>query len=379
MKKIVIATDSYKECMDGIMVAQNIKTGFSKVYPNANYYCTAIADGGEGTTEVLVATTKGQTIKFASVDGLNRPISSFLGLNEDKTIAYLEMAASAGIELISPNDRDPLTTTSRGVGIMIKEALKQDVTKIIIGIGGSVTNDLGAGMLYELGMKFFDENQRLILPCGGNLQQITSIDTGQLIDLSKIEIEVACDVDNPLYGPQGATYTYGRQKGANDETIKLLEQNIIHLAKLFEKTYQIDPQTISGGGAAGGLGAALVLCLKAKIRPGIMIVSDLLNIEAEIKTADLVITGEGRMDGQSINGKGPIGIAKLAHKHQVPCLAICGSLGADIEITYGYHITAAYSTMMQAESLQEAFKHTEHNLQLTASAIARTLAIKSPQ
>ncbi len=376
MKKIVIACDSYKECMDATLVAENIKVGFEKIYPNCDFKLYAIADGGEGTTKALVDSSNGTIYKHESVDALNRPITSFIGLSHEKDIAFIEIAASAGIELINANERNPLVADTRGVGMQIKAALKHNVKEIIIGIGGSATNDLGVGMLYELGMKFYDQNNSEFIPKPHTLNSVTAIDPSEMVDLANVSIKVACDVDNPLYGPNGATYVYGPQKGANKETIDVLEQNIIHFANILEKTYNVDPQTIIGGGAAGGLGCALNLCLNAQIMSGIEIISDLLNIEAEIAESDLVITGEGRMDGQSINGKGPIGIAKLAQKHHVPCIAICGSLGSDIELTYDFGITAAYSTMMQAENLDAAIKHTRQNLQLTAHSVARTIAVK---
>ncbi len=375
MKKIVIATDSYKECMEGNEVSENIKLGFLKEFPDTTYYTTGIADGGEGTVKSLVLATNGSIMEFDSVDALNRPIKSFIGFNKDKTTAFIEMAASSGIELIKKEDRNPLLTNSYGTGIMIEEALKNGVNHIIIGIGGSVTNDVGTGMLQALGVKFFDKNNIEITPNGGNLNLIASIDTSNMINLDDVSLEVACDVTNNLYGKSGATYTYGKQKGANDEQLKILENNVINFSKLLDSTFKVKSNEIIGGGAAGGLGVALAVVLKSNLKPGIEIVSNLLNLESEFKNADLVITGEGRIDGQSLNGKGPMGIAKLANKYNVPCIAICGSLGDDIELTYSHNITAAYSTMMQAESLQEAIKHTEQNLILTSRTIARTLKI----
>lgn len=376
MKNIVIATDSYKECISGIEVAMHIKKGFANVYPNCNYQLIEIADGGEGTTKALVNSTNGSLHYFPCKDSLNRDITSYIGLNDDKTVAYIEIAQSAGIELIEAELRNPLLTSTFGVGLLIREALKYNVKKIIIGLGSSATNDLGTGMLHNLGIKFFDCNNNIVVPMANNLDTITSIDDSNLIDLSNVQIEVACDVDNPLYGPNGATYVYSKQKGADANTQNILESNIKSFANVLNEHYRLDTQQIVGGGAAGGLGVAFSLCLGATLQSGFKIISNLLDLETIIADADLVITGEGRMDGQSINGKGPIGVAQIAHVYDIPCIAICGSLGSGINAVYDHGITAAYSTMMQAENLEQAFKHTAINLETLSQAIAQTLKLQ---
>lgn len=374
MKKIVIAVDSYKECMEGIDVAKNIQKGMEQTL-KADYKLFGIADGGEGTTSALATATNGTIESIASVDGLNRPIDSFIGFNKDKSIAFMEMAASSGIELVKPEDRNPLLTNTYGTGIMLKQAIETGANHIIIGIGGSVTNDVGIGMLSALGVVFKDKENNPLQPIAKNLIDIQTIDTTSMIDISNLTIEVACDVTNTLYGPNGATYVYGKQKGATEQMLNELETGVIHFSKILDNHFNTNSNQIVGGGAAGGLGTALKLFLNANLKPGFEIVENLLNLEQEIATSDLVITGEGRMDSQSINGKGPIGVAKLASKYNKPCIAICGSLGQDIEITYAHGITAAYSTMLTAQDLQSAIKDTETNLQLTARAIANTINI----
>lgn len=374
MKKIVIAIDSYKECMEGIDVAKNIQKGMKQEI-KANYKLFGIADGGEGTTTSLTTATNGTIESIESVDGLNRPIKSFIGFNSNKTIAFMEMAASSGIELIAKQDRNPLITNTYGTGLMIKQAINQGAKHLIIGIGGSVTNDVGIGMLSALGVIFKDKDNNILKPISKNLIHIHTIDTTEMIDTTNLTIEVACDVTNPLYGPNGATHVYGKQKGATPQMIDELEAGVIHFSKILDDHFNTNSNQIVGGGAAGGLGTALNLFLNATLKPGFEIVENLLNLEKEIKNADLVITGEGRMDSQSINGKGPIGVAKLANKYNKPCIAICGSLSQDIEITYEHGITAAYSTMLTAQDLQSAIKDTETNLQITARAIARNINI----
>ncbi len=374
MKKIVIAIDSYKECMEGIDVARNIQKGMEQEI-KANYKLFGIADGGEGTTTSLATATNGSIETIESVDGLNRPIKSFIGFNNDKSIAYMEMAASSGIELIAKQDRNPLITNTYGTGLMIKQAINDGAKHLIIGIGGSVTNDVGIGMLSALGVNFKDKDDNILEPVSKNLLHIHTIDTSNMIDTTNLTIEVACDVTNSLYGPNGATHVYGKQKGATPEMIDVLEAGVIHFSNILDNHFNTNSNQIVGGGAAGGLGTALNLFLNATLKPGFEIVENLLNLEQEIKNADLVITGEGRMDSQSINCKGPIGVAKLANKYNKPCIAICGSLGQDIEITYEHGITAAYSTMLTAQDLQSAIADTETNLQLTARAIAKTINI----
>lgn len=374
MKKIVIAIDSFKECMEGIEVARNIKIGMRQVI-DAEYKLFGIADGGEGTTSALAAATNGSIKTITSVDGLNRPINSFIGFNNDKTVAFIEMAASSGIELINPEERNPLITNTYGTGLMIKQAIELGANHLIIGIGGSVTNDVGIGMLSALGVIFRDVDNNLVEPISKNLINIHAIDTTAMIDISNLTIEVACDVTNPLYGPDGATHVYGKQKGATPQMINSLEQGVISFSKVLDEHFTTNSNSIIGGGAAGGLGTALKLFLNATLKPGFEIVETLLDLESQIKDADLVVTGEGRMDSQSINGKGPIGVAKLANKYNKPCIAICGSLGQDIEITYEHGITAAYSTMLTAQGLEAAIKDTQTNLQITAKAIAKTINI----
>lgn len=371
MKKIVIATDSYKESLDGLEVANNIKIGMEPII-SGHYTTIGIADGGEGTTASLINSTEGTSHTLKSVDGLGRELIATIGLDNSKTTAFIEMAASSGIEHIEPQLRNPLITNTYGTGLMIKEAINLGVSKIIIGIGGSVTNDVGIGMLSALGVQFFDQENNLIEPIGANLQSIATIDTTNLIDLSSIKIEVACDVENTLYGPNGATYVYGKQKGATPQVQDQLEAGVISFAKVLDKTFNTNSNAIIGGGAAGGLGAALAIVLNASLKPGFEIIAQLLNLEHYIQNADLVITGEGRMDSQSVNGKGPIGVAKLAKQYNVPCIAICGAI-EDIEATYEFGVTAAFSIVNGAQSLDSALANTENNLRSTSNNIARII------
>lgn len=375
MQKIVIATDSFKECMDGYQVAKNIQKGFKSVFKDSDYFISAIADGGEGTTQTLINALDGSSKTVSSFDPLGRKISSFIGFNADKSTAFIEMASSSGLELLTHAERNPLLTTTFGTGTLIKEAINHGVEKIIIGLGGSATNDLGTGMLQALGVRFYDQYQQEIQPCGGNLLQITHFDLENLIDLSKVSIIVACDVTNPLLGPKGASNIFAKQKGASEQDIALLEKNLSHLAQLFNDYFQTNCQNIIGGGAAGGMGVALKLFLNGSLQSGSDIILDQLAIEDQIQNADLVITGEGRLDHQSTAGKGPLKVAELAGKYQIPCIAICGSLGANISELYNNNLTAAFSIMRQPENLDCAILHTAENLTETAHSIAQILQI----
>ncbi len=375
MQKIVIATDSFKECMDGYQVAKNIQKGFKSVFKDSDYFISAIADGGEGTTQTLINALDGSSKTVSSFDPLGRKISSFIGFNADKSTAFIEMASSSGLELLTHAERNPLLTTTFGTGTLIKEAINHGVEKIIIGLGGSATNDLGTGMLQALGVRFYDQYQQEIQPCGGNLLQITHFDLENLIDLSKVSIIVACDVTNPLLGPKGASNIFAKQKGASEQDIALLEKNLSHLAQLFNDYFQTNCQNIIGGGAAGGMGVALKLFLNGSLQSGSDIILDQLAIEDQIQNADLVITGEGRLDHQSTAGKGPLKVAELAGKYQIPCIAICGSLGANISELYNNNLTAAFSIMRQPENLDSAILHTAENLTETAHSIAQILQI----
>ncbi len=377
MQKIVIATDSFKECMSGYEVAKNIHEGFKYSFPDSEYFLSAIADGGEGTTKTLIDTLNGHIQNISSFDPLGRKISSFIGFNPHKTTAFIEMASSSGLELLTPSERNPFITNTFGTGILIKEAINQGVKEIIIGLGGSATNDLGAGMLEALGVKFYDNKHNEIHPCGGNLTRIVNFDSSNLIDFKGTKIIVACDVNNPLLGPNGASKTFAKQKGASDQDIILLEENLNHLATLFNQYFQTDCQVISGGGAAGGMGVALKLFLNGSLQSGSDIILEQLQIEQQIKDADLVITGEGRLDHQSLAGKGPLKVAELAGKYNVPCIAICGSLSENISELYTNNLTAAFSIMRQPENLENSIIHTAENLQETAYAIANILKINN--
>lgn len=366
MKNIVIATDSFKECLRGIEVAKYIKSGFEKEI-DANYTCLSIADGGEGTVEAIIDSIGGDIISVEVQGPLKIPVQGFYGLINNT--AVIEVAAACGLDYLKEEEKNPLLCSSYGVGELILHAINNGVKDFIIGLGGSATNDLGLGMLQALGAKFYSNDKEIVV-CGGNISTITSFD---LSNLPSINITIASDVTNYLYGPNGATYIFGPQKGANSEQLKILEEGIKHFSNMYLKQTNIDMSSIIGGGAAGGIGASLVAILNAKMKSGFQVVSELINLEEVIKDADLVITGEGRMDAQSINGKAPIGVANLANKYNVKTIAICGSITNDVEVVYDYNIEAVFSIMTKPQLIEEAITDAQNNIYITSRNVARIM------
>ena len=376
--KIVIAPDSFKESLSAMEVANIIKSGFSKVCAHAKYTLVPVADGGEGTVDAMVDALKGHKVTVSVTDPLGEKGTAFYGISGDGNTAIIEMAAASGLERVPLNRRNAKITTSYGTGELIKDALDQGCNKFIIGIGGSATNDGGAGMLQALGVKLLDKFGNQIGYGGESLSTLEKIDISQMDNrLSLCEFEVACDVTNPLTGETGASAIFGPQKGASPEDVKLLDANLKHFADIIKQSLCVDIEQIPGTGAAGGMGAALLAFLNAKLRPGIEIITNLLNLDSLIKQSDLVITGEGRLDYQSVNGKVPVGVAKIAKKYNKPVIAIVGSLGDKAEIVYPYGITAMFSILSKISTLSEALdpQTAKDNLYNSAMNIALTLKL----
>lgn len=332
---ILIAPDSFKDCLSSREVAKNIETGIRRIMPGVNIKILPVADGGEGTVEALVDATGGKIIKVDVHDPLMRKIKSFFGILGDKKTAVIEMSAASGIELLREDERNPWITTTYGTGELIRHALDKECRKLVIGIGGSATTDGGIGMAQALGAKFLDSQGKQIGYGGGKLNELSEIVLTSLDNRIKAsQILVACDVDNPLYGPEGAAFVYSSQKGADKKMVIKLDENLRHFADKIQEVLNIDIQNIKGSGAAGGLGAGLMVFLKAKLKPGFEIIKDIVKLEKEIAKADIVITGEGRIDYQTQFGKAPCGVAQVAVKYNKPVLAIAGALGERFEELY---------------------------------------------
>ncbi|PKA30850.1 glycerate kinase [Cedecea lapagei] len=374
--KIVIAPDSYKESLSALEVATAIEQGFREIFPDAHYVKLPVADGGEGTVEAMVAATQGGIIKVRVTGPLGENAEGFYGLSGDEQSAFIEMAAASGLEMVAPSLRNPLKTTSWGTGELIRHALDAGVKHIIIGIGGSATNDGGAGMVQALGAKLLDAEDNPIGMGGGELEKLSRIDISELdTRLASCRIEVACDVTNPLTGKEGASAVFGPQKGATPEMIARLDDSLAHYAKIIARDLDIDVLNLEGGGAAGGMGAALYAFCGAELRQGIEIVTDALHLDNHVADADLVITGEGRIDSQTIHGKVPVGVAKVAKRYNKPVIGIAGSLTADVGVVHEHGIDAVFSVIYTVCTLEEALKNAEENVRMAARNIAAVLKI----
>ena len=376
--KIVIAPDSFKESLSAIEAAAQIEAGFREVFPKADYSRIPIADGGEGTVEAMVAATGGRMVEVAVSGPLGEQVDSFYGVTGDEQTAVIEMAAASGLALVPVERRNPMLTSSYGTGELIRHALDAGLRQFMIGIGGSATNDAGVGMLQALGVRFRDSHGREIVPGGGALAGLAQIDPTALDRrLAESRFLVACDVNNPLTGPKGASAVFGPQKGADPEMVEVLDANLKLFADRVAKDFNRPIAEVPGAGAAGGMGAALLAFLNAELKPGIQIVIDAVGLEKAIIGSNLVITGEGRIDGQSIHGKAPVGVARIAARHGVPVIAIAGSLGSGADQVHSHGISALFSLVQGPCSLQESLLAAAVNLRSTASNVAAVIKMFS--
>ena len=374
--KIVIAPDSYKESLSATEVAQAIEKGFREIFPEAQFVSVPVADGGEGTVEAMIAATQGRAVTSIVTGPLGEAVEAQWGISGDGHTAFIEMAAASGLALVPPELRNPLITTSYGTGELILQALESGVKNIIIGIGGSATNDGGAGMVQALSAKLRDANGADIGFGGGSLMSLNKIDISRLdARLQACSIRVACDVTNPLTGESGASFIFGPQKGATEAMIRELDHNLDHFAEVIKKSLRVDVKEVPGSGAAGGMGAALMAFLGADLRSGIEIVTQALNLEEHIHDCTLVVTGEGRLDSQSIHGKVPVGVASVAKKYHKPVIGIAGSLTRDVGIVHQYGIDSVFSVLNRIGSLEEAFRDAADNIYLTSRNVAATILL----
>lgn len=374
--KIVIAPDSYKESLPAAEVAQAIEKGFREIFPDAQYVRVPVADGGEGTVDAMISATDGSKITTQVTGPMGERVNASWGMSGDNNTAFIEMAEASGLSLVPLEQRNPLITTSRGTGELILHALDHGARNIIIGIGGSATNDGGAGMVQALGAKLTDAAGNAIGNGGGSLIALNTIDISGLDPrLKECTIRVACDVTNPLVGEKGASRIFGPQKGATEAMIVELDRNLGHFADVIKKSLRVDVKNVPGAGAAGGMGAALMAFLNAELRSGIEIVTEALNLEEHIHDCTLVVTGEGRIDSQSIHGKVPVGVANVAMKYHKPVIGIAGSLTPDVGVVHQYGIDAVFSVLTSIGSLEEALKNAFENIYRASRNIAATLQV----
>ncbi len=374
--KIIIAPDSFKGSLSALEAADAVETGIRRVYSDIDIIKIPMADGGEGTVQSLVDATGGRIISVKALDPLCREVDSFYGILGDGKTAVIEMAAASGLTLLKEEERNPLITTTFGTGQLIKHALDMGCRSIIMGIGGSATNDGGAGMAAALGVKLLDGEGRDIGFGGGALKELVKIDrTGMDQRLAECVITAACDVSNPLTGKNGASYVFGPQKGANNDMVRLLDDNLEKYGIILEKAYGMPLRNVPGAGAAGGMGAGLLAFLNADLKKGIDIVIEATGLEEKLKSADLVITGEGMMDKQTVFGKTPYGVAQLAAKYKVPVIAIAGGIGDGAEVLYDNGINSIFSIVDKPMTLREAIDNSRILLQNTAERIMRLFAV----
>jgi glycerate 2-kinase len=369
---VVIAPNAFKECLSACSVAQAIKKGVKKACPEAETVLIPVADGGDGTCEALVAARKGIYREINVNDPLMRPLYVKYGFIDDGKTAVMEMASASGLWILSEDEKNPLHTTTFGTGEMIRDALEQGVETIIIGIGGSATVDGGIGMASALGYRLLDENGNDIHPTGQALNSIRNIDSAHVHPrLKAVRIEVACDVTNPLLGPQGAVAVYAPQKGAAAESLPILEEGLSCLAECWKRDCGVDIQELPGAGAAGGLGAGLVAFCGANLRPGFDLVAEYALLDEWLKQADLVITGEGKIDESTSFGKVPVGVGRHAKLLGVPAVVLAGSVSGDLSPLYQEGIAAVFSIASGPMRLEESMQRAKELLENTAEQTVR--------
>lgn len=378
--KIVIAPDSFKESLSALEVANAIEQGFKQVFPNIEYCKVPMADGGEGTVQAMVDATGGQIVECQVTGPLGEPVEAFYGIlgqtdaNSRRT-AVIEMAAASGLHLVSTTQRNPLLTTSYGVGELIADALNNGIKHIILGLGGSATNDAGAGMIQALGAKLTDVNGHNIALGGAALATLHNIDLELLHPyISECIIEVACDVDNPLCGPRGASAIFGPQKGATHLMVEQLDQALAHFANVINRQasphIKLGCEHQAGAGAAGGMGFGVMALLAATLKPGVDIVTETVQLAQHCQDADLVITGEGRLDAQTVFGKTPMGVLNVAKRYNVPVIGIAGCLGDGAEAILQQGMKAIFPIIPSLQPLEQVLTEAQTNLTHTAQNIA---------
>jgi glycerate 2-kinase len=375
--KIVIAPDSFKESLTALQVAGAIEAGMREIWPTADYVKLPVADGGEGTVQAMVDAMGGQRVDVRVTGPLGQTVDAFYGrAGADGGLAVIEMAAASGLEGVPPDLRDPRTATSRGTGELILAALDAGARRFVLGVGGSATNDGGAGMLQALGVRLLDDAGHDIAPGGAALARLARIDASGLdARVRQAEFRIACDVDNPLVGPCGASAVFGPQKGATPEMVQQLDAALAHYAAVIQRDLGRDVAQMPGAGAGGGIAAAMVVFLNGQLQPGIEIVTEAVGLDAAVRDADLVVTGEGRIDGQTVNGKTPMGVAQVARRHGKPVVAIGGSLANDADAVHAHGIEVVVAAVARPCSVAEALAAADANLRRAARNLAAALAL----
>lgn len=374
--KVVIAIDSLKGSLSSMEAGMAIKDGILAAKPDAEVIVKPLADGGEGTTDALIEGMNGERIDLTVTGPMHTPVDAYYGYLKDTNTAVMEMASAAGITLVPDSEKNPLLATSYGVGEMINDAIQRGCRNFIIGIGGSVTNDGGIGMLKALGVRFLDENGEDAGEGGQALAKVARIDVSGMNPLLKeCHIQVACDVNNPLCGENGSTYVYGPQKGVTEDMKKTLDEAMAHFARVTSETLENDYMNTPGAGAAGGLGYAFLAYTGAALTPGIELILDAVGLEEELSGADVVVTGEGRLDFQTAMGKAPVGVARLAKKYNAKVITFAGSVTKEATACNKEGIDAFFPILRGVCTLAEAMDPVaaRNNMTATVEQVFRLL------
>lgn len=375
--KVVVAPDSFKGSLSANEICKSVERGIRKVDNEINIVSLPLADGGEGTKENMVLATKGKLIQVMVDDPLERKITASYGILGDEKTAIIEMASASGLPLLTEQEKDPRRATSKGTGQLIADALNKGIRDFVIALGGSATNDGGTGMLEALGMKFYDQYDNKIEMNGESLSKISHIDDAELDPrLKESKFIIASDVTNPLCGEKGASYIFGPQKGATPEMVRDLEEGMKNYANVIYTKTSIDIVNQLGAGAAGGMGAALLVFFQATMQAGIEVVMDKINFEEKIKDTQMIITGEGSLDKQTLSGKVIAGVGKVARKRNIPVIAICGRLDLSFEDIQSLYLNSAFSIVREPCSLEEALNQTDSWVEELASYIYQLTRLK---
>ena len=354
--KIVLAPDKFKDSMNGLEFCNAVSEGVLSVIPHAEIVKLPLADGGDGTIDVVNFYLKGKYVRVEVKNPLFKKIEALYLYSEATQVAFIEMAEASGLKLLNNEDRNCKTTTTIGTGELILDAINKGARTIILGIGGSATNDCGIGMATALGYRFLNNNNNEVHPIGANLSQIVSVDDSRLNPkLNQIDFKIACDVTNPLYGKNGAAYIYAEQKGATLEDIKMLDKGLEEFSKVIEAYFNVNPQNIKGAGAAGGMGIAAHLFLNGKLTSGIELIKEIAQFDENIKNVDWIITGEGHLDSQTLSGKTITGVLESAKRNNIPVAAFCGKIENESLDKLG--ISYSDSIMNVAKDLDDAMNN----------------------
>ncbi len=377
--KFVLAPDKYKGSLTGQQFCEAVELGLRRVFPDAEILKKPLADGGDGTIEVAKHYLNASEIKTKVKDPLFREIESGYLLSKDKEVAFIEMSEASGYKLLSKAELNCMQTSSIGTGELIAHALDQGAKEIILGIGGSATNDGGMGMATALGYQFLDETGDILSPIGKNLSKVAEINTKNVHPkLKQATVKVACDVKNPLYGKQGAAYVYGPQKGASPGDVVALDEGLQNFARVVQKEFGMDVQNIPGAGAAGGMGAGAIVFLDASLTSGIDLVIEMAAFEEALEGADWIITGEGQLDTQTLSGKTIAGVLKAANEGEIPVAALCGSVTLSTDELEAAGVQYAASILNQVGSLEEAKRNSFKNLEMASYNFANLLKTTRP-